>query len=110
MKFPKTIINKTATPDQRRHMDRVAAIGCVCCLLKGHGCKPALIHHIRKGLGKGLRDHSRVIPLCPEHHTDGAPGVAVHKGEKIWEFDEEVLLYVVSGILSKQEKILGQRT
>lgn len=61
-------------------MGRVADLGCCIC----H--RPAEVHHVRAGmLAAGMRpSHYDVIPLCPDHHRNGGPGVAVHMGRKSW--------------------------
>ena len=56
-----------ATKEERKHMDKVAQLGCYVCK------SPATLHHIRnngKGnVGMGRRSsHFEVIPLCYEHH------------------------------------------
>ena len=51
---------------QPRHLDRVAAMGCLVC------GGPAEVHHERTG--HRARDDSYVVPLCPLHHRDGAVG------------------------------------
>jgi len=61
---------------ERRHLDRVAALGCCIC------GAPAEIHHVRRHGAK--RDHMRAIPLCPRHHRTGGHGVAVHAGRQTW--------------------------
>jgi hypothetical protein len=59
----------------RRHLGRVAALGCVLC---DHLCEPgtpAEVHHIRDGVGAAQRASDWLtVPLCPEHHR-GASGV-----------------------------------
>lgn len=51
----------------KRHMNRVAALGCVVCRRLGYDETPAQLHHIAEGSGK--RSDFMVAPLCPEHHT-----------------------------------------
>lgn len=48
---------------EKRHADRVAAMGCLVCK------RPAQIHHETKVTG--LRDHRYLTPLCVDHHTAG---------------------------------------
>lgn len=59
----------SATAEERRHMDRVAQLGCLLCN------SPAEIHHIREGQGMGQRAaHWLTVPLCPDCHR-GPRGV-----------------------------------
>ena len=54
---------KPATAQEKRHLGRVAELGCIVC------DSPANIHHIREGQGVGMRaSHYLTIPLCREHH------------------------------------------
>lgn len=59
---------KSGTPPtaaERRHMDRVAALGC---LISG---RPATLHHVTgyaDRMGRLGRSHRRVVPLAPEYH------------------------------------------
>ena len=54
---------KKSTLAERRHMDRVASLGCVIC------DSPSEVHHIREGQGMSQRaQHYLTVPLCPEHH------------------------------------------
>ena len=53
------------TAKDKRHFKAVAELGCI------NDGSPAEIHHSRAGLGMGQRDHSKVIPLCPECHRMG---------------------------------------
>ena len=51
------------TAIERKHMDRVAALGCCVC------GAPATIHHVTSdGYKRIARSHQRVAPLCPTHH------------------------------------------
>lgn len=49
---------------ERRHMDRVASLGC---LLSG---EPATLHHVSSTIegGRIARSHQRVVPLAPRYH------------------------------------------
>jgi hypothetical protein len=64
------------TAADKRHFARVVALGCIVC------GSPAQIHHVKAGLGMGQRDHSKVLPLCLEHHT-GNKGF--HTNKKMFE-------------------------
>ena len=61
----------------------MAKLGCLVCRNLGYVDSPAVIHHVRDHGGK--RDDSKVLPLCPLHHTLGPRGVAVHAGRATWE-------------------------
>jgi len=66
------------------YMGRVAALGCVVCRRMGYGPSPALVHHIRTGIGMGRRaSNFDTIPLCKEHHQ-GMTGIH-GMGRKAWE-------------------------
>ena len=59
----------------KRHMGRVASVGCIVCRHLGYGTTPAQVHHIREEQGASQRAHDCLtIPLCPEHHR-GAGGL-----------------------------------
>jgi hypothetical protein len=55
---------KAASADEKRHMDRVAALGC---LISG---KPATLHHVSSTIhgARITRSHKRIVPLAPEYH------------------------------------------
>ena len=66
---------KAPTAAERRYMGRVAGLGCAVCRRLGLGETPALIHHPRAGIGKGMKcSNYDTIPLCLEHHV-GETGV-----------------------------------
>jgi hypothetical protein len=51
------------TAAERRHLGRVAELGCVVCQ------KPATVHHVTSdGFQRLSRTHQRITPLCPTHH------------------------------------------
>jgi D-alanyl-D-alanine dipeptidase len=69
----------TATAAAKRHMESVASIGCIVCILKGYGETPAQVHHIREG--RIARDDFLTIPLCEPHHTGTTMSVHMRKEE-----------------------------
>lgn len=74
------------TKAEKKHMDRVAELGCIVCMNLGTPGTPASIHHIRTGKGRSQRaTHFEVLPLCPFHHQQGGYGNAIHAGQKAWE-------------------------
>lgn len=89
---------KGKTAEERRHMSRVAEIGCILCIRLGYGETPAELHHIRRGAGMGMRSsHMSVIPLCPEHHrgNSGVHGLGVKGFEKKYGCSEADLLEII---------------
>lgn len=75
----------TTAAQDRRHMGRVAALGCIVCdYVLGIPASPAEVHHIRTGQGKKRAADTKTIPLCPPHHRHGR--AAFHQiGRKAWE-------------------------
>lgn len=70
---------------ERQWLDLIASLGCVVCRSQGRFSE-AQIHHLRTGQGMGQRaPHFLVIPLCPEHHQSGGPGVAYHASPRQFE-------------------------
>lgn len=77
---------KSRTREESRHLDAVAALGCIACRTLGHLDSPAEIHHIRSGQGLGQRaSHAEALPLCPHHHRQGGHGEAFHAGKRTWQ-------------------------
>jgi len=65
---------------ERAWIERVVALGCVVCQ------RPAEYHHILTGKAMGKKaSHFDGFPLCPDHHRNGGPGVAIHSGITTWE-------------------------
>jgi len=59
----------------KRHMGRVADLGCCLCRHLGYGNTPSEVHHIRADQGVSQRSSDMLtVPLCPEHHR-GASGL-----------------------------------
>jgi hypothetical protein len=76
---------KTATAKEKKHLGRIASMGCCVCVNLGHGETPCEIHHIGNGtMGKRASNYE-VIGLCHIHHRTGGNGVAVHAGRESFE-------------------------
>lgn len=61
---------KRATAAERRHMNRLADMGCLVC------GGPAEIHHVTSDRFKRItRSNKRTVPLCPWHHRLGEDAV-----------------------------------
>lgn len=59
----------------KRHLSRVAALGCIVCRRMGISDSPAEIHHPRFAVGMAQRASDWLaIPVCPEHHR-GSRGI-----------------------------------
>lgn len=58
----------------KRHMGRVAALGCIACSILCLGETDACVHHIREG--RIERNDFLTLPLCPSHHT--GTGLSIH--------------------------------
>jgi hypothetical protein len=87
---------------EKKHMGRVAELGCMVCLRMGYEGTPAELHHLRVGTGAGRRaSHMDVIPVCPEHHrgATGLHGLGTKGFAKHWGFDEADLLQDVRTLL-----------
>lgn len=92
---PKTVTRQTKTAEDRRHMDRVAQLGCIVCRRLGVFTPLVELHHPRKGTGMGQRAaHEDVLPLCYEHHrgNTGVHGLGTKGFAKHYGFDEAELL------------------
>lgn len=59
----------------KRHMQKVAGLGCILCRHLGMGNTPAEVHHLKEECGVSQRQSDFITaPLCPEHHR-GASGI-----------------------------------
>ena len=78
-------VAKPATAKEKKHLSKVASMGCIVCVNLGLGETPAEIHHIGNGtMGKRANNYE-AIALCPIHHRTGGIGVAVHAGRESFE-------------------------
>ena len=94
---------KAKTTDEKRHLNKVASLGCIACSNMGYEDSPAEIHHIRGGQGLKRASHYEAIPLCPTHHRTGGYGMAFHAGKVAWEQEfgtERELLEQVLGLIN----------
>jgi hypothetical protein len=72
------------TVKEKKHMDKIARLGCIICRKQGHMFVDAELHHIRDMTGMGKRSsHFEVIPLCVAHHRLGKE--AFHHSKKEFE-------------------------
>lgn len=90
------------TAAEKKHMSKVAALGCILCKRIGYQGTPAELHHPRRGTGMGQRaSNYDVIPLCLEHHrgNTGVHGLGTKGFPKHWGFDEADLLADVKKLM-----------
>jgi len=79
------------TAEGRRHMGRVAGLGCLICRRLGYGPSSAEVHHVREGQGGAQRAPDFLtVPLCPEHHrgSTGFHGLGTRAFERRYGIDE----------------------
>jgi hypothetical protein len=82
---------------EKKHMAKVADLGCVVCM-RVHGPHepgPVELHHPRAGVGMGKRSsHWMVLPLCVDHHRGnmGIHGMGRKAFESHYGFTEMNLL------------------
>ena len=91
-----------STAANNRHMQKVAELGCVLCLLLGYGATPCEVHHIRTGTGAGRRaPDTDTVGLCPEHHrgNTGLHGMGRKAFERHYHITELELLAEVRRIM-----------
>jgi len=94
------------TKDEKRHLSKIAELGCIICYRMDYAGTPAEIHHIRGiGLGLGVRNnHFNAIPLCPTHHRGnvGYHGMGRKAFERKYEVTEAELLNQVMGLINDE--------
>lgn len=79
----------------KRHMSRVAIVGCSLCRHLGYGATPAEVHHLKEECGAGQRQSDFLtIGLCPEHHrgATGLHGLGRKAFERTYKLSELDLL------------------
>ncbi len=88
-------MKRAPTAAERKHMGRVAALGCILCDHLGLGATPAQVHHVREGQGMSQRaSNFLTVPLCPEHHqgSTGLHGLGTNAFERTYGLSELDLL------------------
>jgi hypothetical protein len=82
-----------ATLTEKKHMNRVAELGCVICKRNGNDDTPAQLHHLRTG-GWGKGGALTLIPLCYEHHVGdtGIHGMGTKAFERHYGVTQQQLL------------------
>ena len=91
-------MKRTSTAAEKRHMQKVAEMGCIVCShIYGHQDTPAQVHHVRVNHGWGRTSHELTIPLCLEHHTGrtGVHSMGRNEFEKMHGYSEIALLDIV---------------
>lgn len=90
---------------EKKHLNKVAAFGCIACYLQETPGTPGEIHHPRAGsAGMGKKaSHYDAICLCPPHHRGTAglsiPSIHASKNRFIAEFGTEAELLELSKTL-----------
>ena len=98
-----TLKGRKPSVEEKKHMSKVAELGCIVCNRKGF-FNPAEIHHINGKIKEGC--HFQVLPLCFEHHRKGndKEPISRHPYKKRFE-----LAYGTEAeLLAKVEKLLDQ--
>jgi hypothetical protein len=86
------------TNDERKHKEKLAAMGCVICtrLFGNHEPGAVQLHHLRSG-GWGKGDYRTLIPLCVVHHlgNEGIHGMGTKRFEREYGVTQQELLDAV---------------
>jgi hypothetical protein len=70
---------------EKRHMGRVAELGCYLCHIRGYGHVDAQVHHLREGQGGAQRASDYLtVPLCDRHHANSSPD-GIHGQRREWK-------------------------
>lgn len=78
------LAGRTPTKEEKAHMNRVAALGCIVCWTLWDIYSPCEIHHIDGKTKPGA--HLNVLGLCPCHHRLPGKGyVSRADGKKPFE-------------------------
>lgn len=95
---------KTKTAAEKKHMSKVAELGCIICYRMGYEGSPAELHHIKEHTGMGKRSsHFEVIPLCPMHHrsSDAAYHVSPASFTAKWGTQRDLLNFTLALLSEK---------
>ena len=95
---------KTLNKAEKIYLSKVREIGGIACL-KINRISEAVIHHIRKHTGLGLRPaFDQTIPLCPQHHNMGNESIHLNKKVFVKKFGSEQSLLKETQELIKQQE------
>lgn len=73
------------TVAEKKHMGRVAQLGCFMCHATGYGHEDAQVHHLREGEGMAQRGSNWLtVPLCDRHHSNASPD-GIHGHRRAWK-------------------------
>lgn len=92
---------------EKKHLGRVAELGCAVCRRMGYPGTPAEIHHLRAGTGAGRRSsHMDVLPLCVEHHRGktGIHGMGTKAFVRHYGITEQELVDEVYQLLGEERR------
>lgn len=93
---------------EKLHLKKVARLGCYCCRVDYGVETPAMIHHIREGMGMGQRaSHFQTIGLCEGHHQGNfdTTKLAFHCSPKKWREKYGRESEIVAGINAVIERL-----
>ena len=90
----------------KKHMGKVAELGCILCAHMGYPDSPAEVHHPKEGVFAGAAQRASdwlTIPLCPEHHrgSSGLHGLGTKGFYTRYKLNEADLLAMTLEALSK---------
>lgn len=97
-------MKRKATAWEKRHMAKVARMGCIVCEMLGYPGMPAEVHHVRMEVGWGRDGHFNTIPLCMEHHR-GNTGIHMmgrNRFAEMYGYGERELLAFVNARLGRK--------
>lgn len=92
---------------EKKHMGRVAELGCAVCRRMGYPGTQAELHHLRAGTGMARRaSHWDVLPLCVEHHRGktGIHGMGTRAFVRHYGITEQELVDEVYQLLGEERR------
>lgn len=93
------------TKADREWFEKITALGCIVCRLRGAGYVPCQRHHILKG-GRRI-SHLASIPLCQPHHQGGRNDEAIVSRHP-WKREFEARYGSEEYLLERTKEFLGE--